>query len=462
MENNRQLQLGTEGIRKLLLRFAVPSIIAMTATSLYNMVDSIFIGQRCGEFAISGLAVTFPLMNLSGAFGAMVGIGASTLVSVKMGQRDHKAAESVVGNAVIMNVVIGILFMVVALAFLDPILIFFGASSNTLPDARAYMQTLLYGNVITHLYLGLNDIVRATGYPQRAMAFTLSAVVSNIFFDYLFIYVFEMGIRGAAVGTLCAQAIAFGCEMVHFNSRNTYLRFSRRIFHFKGKVARGIMGIGLSPFLVNCCACFIVILINKGLTSYGDDYYVGAYGISNRIIFFFVMIVMGINQGMQPIVGYNYGARQYDRSLKTFKVAAAAAVIVMSVCFVACHFFPAQIAALFTPYDNIIDITQHALKIMTATAPLIGFQILSVGLFTALGMVSKSIFMSLTRQLIFLIPLLVILPRFWGTDGIWYSLPISDTLSCITAVVLLSQVFRKLSSAAPTEKSSDEHQNINN
>ncbi len=444
MESNRQLQLGTERIRKLLMRYAVPSIIAMTATSLYNMVDSIFIGQRCGEFAISGLAVTFPLMNLSAAFGAMVGIGSATLVSVKMGQRDHEAAEKVVSNAVMLNLIIGTLFMLVSLAFLNPILIFFGASENTLPYARDYMQVLLYGNVLTHLYLGLNDIVRASGYPQRAMAFTLTAVVSNIIFDYLFIVVFNLGMRGAAIGTLCAQVMAFAGEMVHFNNKNTYLRFRRSAFQFRSKVVRSILSIGVSPFLVNCCACFVVILINKGLMTYGGDHYVGAYGISNRVVFIFFMIVMGINQGMQPIVGYNYGARQIDRSIKTYKIASAAAVAIMTACFLVCHIIPKTVASWFTPFDYMIDITAHALESVTWAAPLIGFQVITVGLFTALGMVSKSIFMSLTRQLLFLIPFLIVLPHYWGTDGIWYSMPLSDTLSFVMAVVLVVRAIRKM------------------
>ncbi len=444
MESNRQLQLGTERIRKLLMRYAVPSIIAMTATSLYNMVDSIFIGQKCGEFAISGLAVTFPLMNLSAAFGAMVGIGSATLVSVKMGQRDHEAAEKVVSNAVMLNLIIGTLFMLVSLAFLEPILRFFGASDNTLPYARDYMQVLLYGNVLTHLYLGLNDVVRASGYPQRAMAFTLTAVVSNIIFDFLFIVVFEMGMRGAAIGTLCAQVMAFAGEMVHFNHKNTYLHFRKSAFSFRLKVVRSIIGIGLSPFLINCCACFVVILINKGLMTYGGDHYVGAYGISNRVVFIFFMIVMGINQGMQPIVGYNYGARQLNRSIKTYKIAVVAAVAVLTTCFAVCHIMPEVIARWFTPYDYMIDITAHAMRLMTLAMPFVGFQAITVGLFTALGMVSKSIFMSLTRQVLFLIPCLIVLPRFLGTDGIWYSMPLSDILSFVMAVVLVVRAIRKM------------------
>ncbi len=444
MENNsQQLALGTEPIRKLLARYALPSIIAMTATSLYNMVDSIFIGQGCNALAIAGLAVTFPLMNLSSAFGAMVGIGAGTVISVKLGQKDKESAEMVMGNAVLLNVVIGLVFMAVTLTFLDEILVFFGASEQTLPYAREYMQILLLGNVLTHLYLGLNDVVRSSGYPQRAMIATLTAVGINAVFNYFFIFKLQLGIGGAALGTLCAQAVAFSELIFHFTRKSTYLRFSRRIFHFRKRIVKSILSIGMAPFLLNTCACVVVLLINTDLMRHGGDYYVGAYGIANRLVFVFIMVAQGINQGMQPIVGYNYGAGTIDRSLKTYRIAAITASCVTTVGFLFYQFAPEVAVRLFTNDEEMIAITVHALGYMSFFFPLVGFQIVSSGLFMSFGMAKKAIFLSMTRQLLFLIPFLIVLPRFFGTDGVWMSMPLADVLSIVVVAVMIFRLFRQ-------------------
>ncbi len=447
MENNtRQQQLGTERIGRLLLRYSTPSIIAMTAASLYNMVDSIFIGRGCDPLALAGLATTFPVMNLSAAFGAMVGVGSSTLISVKMGQRDKEGAETALGNVVWLNTAIGLAFMTVALIFLDPILLFFGASEATLPYAREYMQTLLCGNVLTHLYLGLNDVMRASGYPQRAMAATLTAVTINAVFNYIFIFVMELGIRGAAIGTLCAQATAFCGICFHYTRPDTYLRFSRRAFTFSAKIARDIISIGAAPFFTNFCACIIVSLICKSLGEYGGDYYVGAYGIANRIAFVFIMIANGFNQGMQPILGYNYGAGQINRSIRAYRLTVVAAVCVTSSCFIMSMFFPQVPISLFVDDPEMAGIAIHALRVMTIVFPIVGFQITSTGFFMSLGMAKKAIFLSLTRQLLMLIPFLIILPRFFGTDGVWWSMPIADTISAIIVgfmIIRQMKLFKK-------------------
>lgn len=439
----QQHELGTERIGKLLMRYSIPSIIAMTASSLYNMVDSIFIGRGCDSLAIAGLAVTFPLMNLSAAFGAMVGVGSSTLVSVKMGQKDIDSAENILGNVVILNVVIGLLFMIGALVFLDPILIFFGASENTLPYAREYMQVLLWGNVLTHLYLGLNDVVRASGYPQRAMAATLTAVCINALFNYLFIFIFQLGIKGAAIGTLCAQGVAFAGICFHYTRPDTYIRFKRNIFKFRPKIARSIISIGCAPFFTNFCACIVVLLINNGLKNNGGDYYVGAYGIVNRIAFVFVMIANGFNQGMQPILGYNYGAGQVHRSIRAYKLTVVAAVAVTTSCFLLSLFCPEVAVSLFTTDTEMINIACHALWVITCVFPLVGFQITSTGFFMSLSMAHKAVFLSLTRQLIMLIPFLIILPKFFGVEGVWMSMPMADFLSAAIVAIMLTKQIKK-------------------
>ena len=320
--------LGTENIGKLLMQYAIPAIIAMTASSLYNMVDSIFIGQGVGPMAISGLALTFPLMNLAAAFGSLVGVGASTLVSVKLGQRDYDTARRVLGNVVVLNVILGLSFAAITLMFLDPILYFFGGSDQTVGYARDYMEIILLGNIITHMYLGLNAVLRSSGHPKQAMYATIATVIINTVLDPIFIFWFDWGIRGAAIATVIAQLVSLMWLLKLFSNKEELLHFSKGIFRLKRKIVFNSLAIGLSPFLMNVASCLIVILINKGLTKYGGDYAVGAYGIVNRLVFMIVMVVMGLNQGMQPIAGYNYGARQFPRVTQVLKI-----TIIYATCF---------------------------------------------------------------------------------------------------------------------------------
>lgn len=437
------LTLGTENIRKLLMRYAIPAIVAMTAASLYNMMDSIFIGHGVGSLGIAGLAVTFPFINLAAAFGSLVGVGASAVVSMKMGQKDLKSAEAVLGNVILMNIIIGTLFMTVCLIFLNPILYFFGASESTLPYARDYMKVILYGNIITHVYMGLNEVMRASGYPQRAMAATLFAVAINGVLNALFIFVFDMGIQGAALGTIVAQMLALTGVILHFSSRKSYIRFKRGIFHIKRHIIWAMLAIGLAPFLMNLCSCLVVLLINNGLKDLGGDMYVGAFGIINRIAFLFFMIVMGFNQGMQPIVGYNFGAKQYDRVIRTLKYTLFCAIGTTTLGFLLCQLFPRTIIYMFTTDAALMDISEHGLRLIIAMLPIVGFQMVSTSFFQSIGMAKKAIFLSLTRQLIFLIPCLMILPGFWGVDGIWGSIPVADFAAAITSGLMLLYQLKK-------------------
>ena len=437
------LTLGSENIRKLLMRYAIPAIVAMTAASLYNMMDSIFIGHGVGSLGIAGLAVTFPFINLAAAFGSLVGVGASAVVSMKMGQKDLKSAEAVLGNVILMNIVIGSLFMAICLIFLNPILYFFGASEATLPYARDYMKIILYGNIITHVYMGLNEVMRASGYPQRAMAATLFAVAINGVLNALFIFVFDMGIQGAALGTIVAQLLALIGVIFHFCSSKSFIRFKRGIFHIKRHIIRAMLAIGLAPFLMNLCSCLVVLLINNGLKTLGGDMYVGAFGIINRISFLFFMIVMGFNQGMQPIVGYNFGAKQYDRVIRTLKYTIFCAVGTTTLGFLLCQLFPRTIIYMFTTDADLINISEHGLRLIVAMLPIVGFQMVTTSFFQSIGMAKKAIFLSLTRQLIFLVPCLMILPQIWGTNGIWGSIPVADFAAAITSGLMLGYQLKK-------------------
>ena len=444
------LELGTERIRKLLVQYAVPAIIAMTASSLYNMVDSIFIGHGVGPLAISGLALTFPLMNLAAAFGSLVGVGAATLISMRLGQRDYDTAQRVLGNVVILNLIIGILFGGAALIFLDPILYFFGASDATIGYAREYMSIILWGNVVTHMYLGLNAVLRASGHPRKSMYATINTVLINTALDPLFIYGFGWGIRGAAIATVLAQIISLVWQFYLLSDKKELLHFRRGIYRLKRKIVRNILAIGLSPFLMNLAACFIAILINKGLKQYGDDLAIGAYGIVNRLAFFFVMIVMGINQGMQPIAGYNFGARQFDRVLRVLKLTVIGAITVTSCGFIIGEFLPRTAVSLFTSDAELIRIAIEGMRITFIFFPIIGFQMVSTNFFQSIGMAGKAIFLSLTRQLLFLLPGLILLPRLFehytdwdGSWGVWCALPLSDLMASIVAFILLTRELRR-------------------
>ena len=442
--NSIPLELGTQNIGKLLKQYALPAIIAQIAASLYNMVDSIFIGQGVGPLAISGLAVTFPLMNLSTAFGTLVGAGAATMLSVLLGQKNYGAASKVLGNVVSLNVIIGLIFMIVALIFIDPILYFFGASENTLPYAKEYMKVILYGNIITHLYFGLNAAMRSTGNPRKAMGLTIFTVILNAILDPIFIFVFDMGIAGAAWATVIAQTAAFFVVLTHFNDRKKDVHFEKGIFRLDMRVAKDSLAIGFGPFLMNSAACLVSLFINQQLRKYSGDLGIGAYGICNRINFMFIMICMGLNQGMQPIAGYNYGARKYSRVKEVYWKTARLAVVVTVLGFLVTELFPRAVTSIFTKDTQLLDLSASGIRIMNIMLPIVGFQIVSSNLFQSLGMVRKSIILSLSRQLLFLLPCLYFLPIAFGDKGIWMSYPVADGLASILTVILLGRLLKKL------------------
>lgn len=432
-------ELGTQPIGKLLMQYAIPAIIAMTASSIYNMVDSIFIGQGVGPLAISGLAITFPFMNLGAAFGAMVGVGASTLISVKLGQRDYGTAQTVLGNVITLNLLIGVAFSIVTLMFLDPILYFFGASPDTIGYARDYMEIILAGNVISHMYLGLNAVLRASGHPQKAMYATINTVIINTILDPIFIYGFEWGIRGAAIATIIAQVISLIWQFKILTDKNELLHLRRGIYHLQSKIVKNIIAIGLSPFCMNVASCFIVIFINKGLKEYDGDLAIGAYGIVNRLVFICVMIVMGITQGMQPIAGYNFGAQQFDRVTRVLKLAIYGATIMTTLTFFVGELVPELAVRLFTSDEGLITRAAEGFRIVVLVFPIVGFQMVTSNFFQSIGMANKAIFLSLTRQLLFLLPCLILLPKYLGASGIWWSMPISDFVASVVAAVMLHQ-----------------------
>ena len=447
-------ELGTRPIGELLRKYALPSIIAMLASSLYNIVDSIFIGHGVDAMALSGLAVTFPLMNISTAFGAMVGMGSATLISVKLGQKDYQIAEKILGNAVVMNIAMGVVFAVVSLLFLDPILYFFGASEASISYAREYMQIILLGNVFTHMYFGFNALLRAMGHPKMAMKATILTVILNTILDPLFIFGtinlgfvqfsgLGWGIRGAAIATILSQCISLMWQVRVMSDKRELIHFKRGIYRLKSYIVKEVLTIGLSPCLMNLASCFVVIFINRGLAEYGGDYAVGAYGIVHKMTFIFVMIVMGFQQAMQPIAGYNYGAKAYDRVNKVLKITIALATGVTTLAFVIGEFCPGVVARIFTSDEQMIEMAVVGMRYNCLLFPIVGFQMVTGSFFQSIAQPGKSIFLSLSRQLLFLVPFIIIFPHFWGINGVWISLPASDFVSAIFSASLLAHYFRK-------------------
>ncbi|MBO7428706.1 MAG: MATE family efflux transporter [Paludibacteraceae bacterium] len=446
MANNPK-ELGTENVRQLLISYSGPAIAAMMASALYNVIDRAFIGQGVCALAISGLAITMPVMNLSAAFGAMIGAGGATLTSIKLGQQDIGSAQKVLGNVFLLNVVLGIIFMALGLIFLDEILYFFGASENTISYAKDFMQVILIGNVITHLYLGLNSVMRASGHPTKAMRMTFLTVLINLALAPLFIFVFNWGIMGAASATIIAQTVAFAIIMKHFSDKANILHWRRDIFTFDKRIIKGIISIGMAPFMLNACACLVVILINRALKAYGGDLAVGAYGgIVNSVLMVFAMIVMGLNQGMQPIAGYNFGAQIYSRVRKVLKLTILAATAVTTFAFIVSEAIPYYVARLFTTDQELIAVAIRGLRICAAAFPIVGFQMVTSNFFQSVGKASKAVVLSSTRQLLLLVPLLLILPaHFKSVESVLVCMPISDALSSIIAFVLLRIEMRKFS-----------------
>ena len=449
MDNKKAaLALGTEPVGKLLMQYAMPAIVAMVASSLYNIIDRAIIGQVVGAEAIAGLGITFPFMNLSAAFGAAVGVGASTCISVKLGQKDYQTAEHLLGNTVTLNLIVGLLFMTVSLIFLDPILRFFGASDVTLPYARQFMEVILLGNMITHMYFGMNAVLRASGKPRHAMYAVLFTVGMNILLAVTFVWWFRWGIRGAALATILSQSMALCWQLWIFSDKTQLIHLKRGIYRLKSDLVRNIISIGISPFLMNLCSCVIVIFMNNQFVHYGGDMAVGAYSIANSIGMVFFMFVIGINQGMQPIAGYNYGAEKFDRLMRVLTLAIIAATVVMVVGWALAMLFPYYMARIFTTDQELIAKSITGIRLNMLLFPIIGFQAVVTNFFQCIGKVRIAIFLSLSRQLLFLLPLIWILPMLWGLDGVWAVLPTSDLIAAVVAAASMAYFMPKLKQQA--------------
>ena len=444
MDNKQAaLELGTKPVGQLLWQYALPAIVAMSASSLYNIIDRAMIGQIVGPEAIAGLGITFPFMNLSAAFGAAVGVGSSACISVKLGQKDYQTAGHLLANTITLNLIIGLSFMLICLLFLDPILLFFGASDVTLPYARSFMTIILLGNVITHMYFGLNAVLRAAGKPKHAMYSVLFTVAMNIVLVILFVWWFRWGIQGAALATVTSQTMAMCWQIKLFSNKNEILHLKRGIYKLKKQLVTNIIAIGISPFLMNVTSCVIVIFMNNQFVHYGGDMAVGAYSIANSVVMMFFMFVMGVCQGMQPIVGYNYGAEKYDRMLRCLFLAIGCATAILLVGWGLSMLFPRQIARIFTTDATLIDLAARGIRLDMLVFFVVGSQATITHFFQSIGKVKVSIFLSLSRQLFLLLPMAYVFPLFWELDGVWYSMPASDFLSFAMTIPMLMWYMKK-------------------
>ena len=439
-------KLGTLRMGKLLWMYSVPAIVGTMLSSLYNIIDRMYIGLGVGPMAISGLALTFPFMNFLSAFSMLVGAGAASRISIRLGEGDKNRAEQILGNALTLTFIISAVIIAFSLIFMDPILVMFGGSENTLKYAKEFMHIIVPGTILSALLFGFNSIMRASGYPKKAMITMIISAFINIALAPVFIFVFKMGIAGAAHATNIAFFVGMIWVMLHFFDKKTNIRFHRKYFKLDIQIVKSILNIGVSPFSMQIAASITIIIMNRALIEYGGDLAMGALGIQNAIATLVVMFIIGLNQGVQPIVGFNYGARKYDRMFLALKKTAFTATIVSTVGFILGMFFPHALASLFTTDEELKNIAARALRISGVVFPLIGSQIVITNFFQSRGMAKISMTLSLTRQVLFLIPCLVFLPPVFGLDGVWASMPVADSLSVIvttTTLVLFMKKFRK-------------------
>lgn len=444
MTNEITQRLEHERIGKLLLYYAIPAVIGTVVNSLYNIIDRVFIGQGVGPLAISGLALTFPILTFMQAFGMLVGAGASARISIYLGRKEHATANHVLGNALMLTFLFSALTITLGLVFLKDLLLLFGGSEQTIPYAESYLYITIPGNILAALSFSFNGMMRASGYPKKAMLAMLTGAILNILLDPVFIFIFGMGIQGAAIATVISMAVSAGMVMHHFMKKESIVRFHYKYFKLKTSIVLGILAIGMSPFAMQMAASAVNAIMNTSLTRYGGDLAVGAFGITMSFGLLLVMLVLGVSQGMQPIVGFNYGAGHYKRVLQTLKLVTIVATTITSIGFLCSTFIPHLIVRAFTVDTELTEIAVNGMRITFSAFAIVGFQMVAGNFFQSIGIAWKSMLLSIMRQCLFLIPALLIVPRYFGLDGVWMASPIADTLSAVVAALFIYWQVRKL------------------
>ncbi|MEL7565926.1 MAG: MATE family efflux transporter [Dehalobacterium sp.] len=438
-------QLGEDNILQLLLKFSIPAIVGMLVQALYNVVDRIFIGQGVGSLGIAGVTIGFPIMIVMMAFGMLVGIGTTSLISLRLGEQKKDEAELIMANGMVLLIVISLALSLLGLVFLNPLLKLFGASSDVLPYAGEYLSIILLGGLFQGIGFGMNNFIRAEGNPRMAMMTMLIGAILNIILDPIFIFTFDWGIRGAALATIISQGISSAWVLYYFLGGKSLLKIRVHYFSLQASVVGQIFLIGSAPFAMQLAASILNAILNKSLVVYGGDVAVSAMGVVNSVAMLILMPIFGLNQGAQPIIGYNYGAGNFERVKETVKLAVTAATAFVIVGFFVVEMFPESIIRLFNREDlQLIELGAHALQVFLIALPIIGFQIVSANYFQAVGKPKQAMILSLSRQVLVLIPAVLILPRFFELNGILYAGPLSDVISSIITGVWIFQELKSL------------------
>lgn len=442
--NNRLQELDTAPLGKLLWKYSLPAVVGIVVMSIYNIIDRIFIGQGVGPDAIAGLAITFPVMNVSAAFGVLIGAGASARTSILLGMQAKDKAEQVLGNSIVMTLVFGTFYIAMFGIFLDPVLRLFGASDTSLPYAHDFMLYILPGLMFNNVTFSFNNVMRASGYPTKAMITMFIGAGLNVILAPIFIFWLKMGIKGAAIATDTSMGVSMLFVLAHFFNKNNEIHFKSGIYRLRSDILMPILAIGAAPCIVNSAGCVINAVINNTVYLYGGDQAVAAIGIFTAITGLVITFVIGVCMGMQPIVGYNYGAKRFDRLMRTFWMSAGVCTAVCTIGCLACQIFPEPLSRMFTSDPDLIKASANTLRLATAAFWVAGYQIVVTNFFQSVGEAGKSIFMSLTRQVLFIIPFLLILPQFWQIDGVWLAYPFSDVCSTVTAALMMAWQIKKI------------------
>ncbi|MCD8388375.1 MAG: MATE family efflux transporter [Bacteroidales bacterium] len=446
MTDQRLQALAQHPVARLLWQYSLPSVVGMLIWSIYNVVDRIYIGQGAGPEAISGLAITFPVMNLAAAMGVLVGVGSAARTSIFLGAKQQAKAERVLGNALVLTLIIGTIYTLCFGIWLKPILRAFGATDVTMPYAYDFMIWMLPGLVVTNLCFSFNNIMRASGYPMKALVTNLLGAVLNVILDPIFIFGFDMGIKGAAIASDISMFVAAAFVMWHFCRRSSTVHFRRGIYRIDWRIVWGMVSLGAAPSVVNAASCLITMIVNTSLVHYGTDIDVGACGIFITFTSLLTSVVVGLNMGMQPIVGYNYGAGNLHRLTGAFALATYWATGICTLGCVVGMLWPDVIARAFTSDPGLIRVTDNGFRHALFMFWMVGFQVISTGFFQSIGKAAQSIILGLARQVIFMYPLLKILPHYCQLNGVWLSFPLSDILATLVTIVLILLQFRQLRS----------------
>jgi len=452
MDNTKKLE--EEKISKLLWEFSLPAIVGMLVNAFYNIIARIFIGNNVGSLGIAGITIGFPIMIIQMAFAGLIGLGATSLVSIRLGQKKKEDAEVIIGNAFMLLGVVTVLITFFGLVFLDPILIAFGASPEVLPYARDYMSVILWGSIFQSFSFGLNNFIRAEGKPAIAMSTMLISAILNTALAPLFIYVFDWGMKGAALATVISEAVAAVWIVSYFLMGKSILKIRVKNFKLRGDIVKDTLAIGIAPFVMQSAQCVLTFILNISLKKYGGDLAITGMGVANSLMTIIIMPLIGLNQGSQPIIGYNHGAKRQDRVKETLKYAASVATVIAIIGYVVIRLFSTQMISVFNSEDKeLISFGSKALLSISLFLPIIGFQIVGSGYFQAVGKAKQSMLLNLSRQVLILIPALLILPHFFQIDGIYKAMQLADLLATIITVTFLYVEFKKTNQKAENTQS---------